>query len=612
MMQGAKESRVVNQSRTKPRNIEVLFETSKSGGRFWKMRGRSKVLFSSVLAAVIAGQGLASALPSAAVAATSVTAPPVVMRAASPARPSANEASRFLVQATFGARAQDVTPLRDMGFAEWIKRQQAMPFQRQAVAYMVERDKSWPNQLTAANFYEYFTNEAVNAPDQLRQRMRFALSQIFVVSFADPGIRPIQMASFYDVLGKHAFGNYRQLMEEVTFHPAMTIYLTSMGNMKEDPAAGRLPDENYARELLQLFTIGLYELNLDGTLKLDAQGRPIETYRPEDIAGLAKVFTGIGWATDTPTARTFIGLDGWRLRRDTTMIYNQFHSTSEKRFLGKVIPASAKADTLADVRAALDIVFNHPNVGPFVSRQLIQRFVTSNPSPAYVKRVATVFNDNGAGVRGDLAAVTRAILLDPEARDVDVMASPGYGKLREPLLRLTQHLRAFGGYSRSGFWQLGNTSGSASLGQAPMTSPSVFNFYRPGYTPPNTLTGAANMVAPEMQIVDEITVAGYLNTLQVLFDGRLGYYATADIQARYTAEMAVAHDPAALVEHMNRTMLYGTMSPVLRQRMMTAVTSIAIPVGAAGTQSAINAALLRRAKAAALLTMASPDFIVQR
>lgn len=469
--------------------------------------------------------------------------------------------------------------------------------------------------LTPNDFYYTWWKQSVTGPDQLRQRMKLAYSEIFVVSLTDTNVDVRGAASYYDMLGANAFGNFRTLLEQVTLHPMMGVYLTWLGNQKEDPATGRNPDENYAREVMQLMTIGLYQLNPDGTVKTDGSGRPIPTYTPEDISGLAKVFTGYSYYSPNPTNSTFRGGQrnaDWAVR--PMIPYAAFHSTSAKSFLGVTIPASATADPAGDLKIALDTLFNHPNVGPFIGRQLIQRLVTSNPSPAYVQRVAAVFNNNGKGVRGDMAAVVRAILLDPEARDPSRAADPNAGKLREPLVRMANWARAFGATSASGAWLIGSTSGNTSLGQTALTSPSVFNFFRPGYSPPNTRVGAAGLVAPEFQIVDEVTVAGYLNTMQTTIDTGIGTRSggVSDVRADYAPLVALAGDVDALVSRVDLLLTHGQMTATTRSRIVQAVGGVTVPAATGTNQAAVNTALTNRAKLAIYMTMASPDYLVLR
>ena len=536
------------------------------------------------------------------------------------APPTSTEASRFLTQASFGPTDAAISQVRAAGYSQWIDQQMvaARPTSHQAeveARLAAAQQASADARLTASDFYYTWWEQAVTGPDQLRQRMKLAYSQIFVISLTDTNVDVRGAASYYDMLGANAFGNFRTLLEQVTLHPMMGVYLTWLGNQKEDPATGRNPDENYAREVMQLMTIGLYQLNLDGTVKTDASGRPIPTYSPDDISGLAKVFTGYSYYSPAPTNNTFRGAQrnaDWPVR--PMIAYPAFHSTSAKAFLGTTIPASTTADPSGDLKIALDTLFNHPNVGPFIGRQLIQRLVTSNPSPAYVQRVASVFNNNGKGVRGDMAAVVRAVLLDPEARDAAQAAGPNAGKLREPVVRMANWARAFGAASASGDWLIGSTSGNTSLGQAVLTSPSVFNFFRPGYSPPNTRVGGAGLVAPEFQIVDEVTVAGYLNTMQTAIDGGVGTATNGvrDVRADYAPLMALAGDVSALVDRVDLLLTYGQMTATTRSRIVQAVGGVTVPAATGANQAAINAALTNRAKLAVYMTMASPDYLVQR
>ncbi|MFN7746407.1 MAG: DUF1800 family protein [Hyphomonadaceae bacterium] len=539
-----------------------------------------------------------------------------------PPRPTAADTSRFLIQATFGPTEAEIEATRDTTFAAWITAQQALPEGALALDYLnTRRDQlrnppapAAPNptaDVNANHFYEYFWREAVTSQDQLRERTKFALSQIFVISFAEPQMNVRGLGSYYDMLGRNAFGNYRTLLQDVALHPMMGVYLTHIANQKEDLTTGRSPDENFAREVMQLMSIGLFELNNDGTQKLDSSGNPIPTYTAEDISNLAKVFTGFSWYAATPTNSTFGGGGRNDASFVTPMIaYPSFHSISEKRFLNTVIPATTTPDPMGDLRIALDAIFNHPNVGPFIGKQMIQRLVTSNPSPAYVNRVANVFNNNGSGVRGDMAAVVRAVLLDSEARNMSAGVDANFGKLREPIIRMTGLMRALNATSINGQWPVNSTSASTSLGQSPMASPSVFNFFRPGYTPPNTKTGTLGLVAPEMQIVNEVTVAGYMNTMQTTVNTGIG--SGNDVRLTYTKEMAVAADAAALVDRVNYLLTYGNMTTARRQQIIDAVTAVTIPSGGTTTQAQIDAALLNRSKLAVYLTVVSPDYILQR
>jgi Protein of unknown function (DUF1800)/FG-GAP-like repeat len=377
------------------------------------------------------------------------------------------DASHFLAQATFGPRMSEIDALSQSSFDAWLTTQFAKPQTLHlppVTAYLLTLPEADRRGQTA--FYWTMWKNFSTADDQLRQRIAYSLSQIFVISVqSDLAFgQPRGPANYLDVLGANAFGNYRTLLEQVTYSPMMGLYLSSLRNRKGDPATGRVPDENYAREVMQLFSIGLYELNQDGTLKLDGAGKPIETYDNDDVSGIAKVFTGLSWAGPDTTDARFNGGPTGGADPDREIkpmqAYNQFHAPEEKRFLTAVIPQRATPDTNADIRIALDTLFNHPNVGPFFGKQMIQRLVKSNPSPAYVSRVAAAFANNGSGVRGDMKAVIRAVLLDPEARS-PVARTYTSGKLREPVVRFVQWMRAFNASSQDGQFLLGTLSDPA-------------------------------------------------------------------------------------------------------------------------------------------------------
>lgn len=544
-------------------------------------------------------------------------------------RPSEQDAARFLAQASFGANDASIERVGLLGYEGWLDEQFDKP-QTLHRAHLDQRTAQIaPLGLGVVqnDFIESFWAQAIAGDDQLRQRAAFALSQIFVVSMMDNtvGEHARGVASYVDMLGSHAFGNYRNLLEDVTLHPMMGAYLSAMGNQKEE--GSRIPDENYAREIMQLFSIGLVELNLDGSVKTDANGRPIETYGPADIAGLARVFTGWSWyAGANPSDRTEVRFRGGAPQADRDWRPMQaysgqvsgadFHSTGEKRFLGRTIAAQTQADAESDLRQALDTLFQHPNVGPFIGKQLIQRMVTSNPSPAYVARVASAFNDNGQGVRGDMKSVFRAILLDPEARRRPATNDPHYGKLREPVMRLAHFLRAFNATSRSGrFTGIDNTDDPAvALGQTPLRAPSVFNYYRPGYAPPGTSISAAGLVAPEMQIVHEVSVAGYVNYLRTW----IAPDALRDVQQSYAPELSLAHDPQALVRRIDLLLMSGQMPASLRADLVEAIEDREIPAEVRDANGVVtNAAAIQQARQdrvciAILLTMGSPDYLIQR
>ena len=520
------------------------------------------------------------------------------------------QASRMLAQATFGANNADITSLTASGYKPWLDGQFAKS-QKLHRNYMDTISATFLNGLKDLNqthFFESFWQQAINGDDQLRQRVAFALSQIFVISFQDSTVNnyPRGVASYYDVLETNAFGNYRNLLEAVTLHPMMGIYLTSLRNQKE--SATQVPDENYAREVMQLFSIGLYQLNQDGSYVLN-NGKPVETYSSTDIAGLAKVFTGWSWAGPDKSDTRFFGGNPDANRDWTPMqSYPKYHSTSEKTFLGKTIPTQSSSNPEADLKIALDTLFNHPNVAPFISKQLIQRLVTSNPSPQYVSRVAAAFINNGQGVRGDMKAVVTAILMDSEARSDNTIQSAGSGKLREPVIRLANWMRAFNVQSTSGRFLMTSTDDPlTALGQTQMRSPTVFNFYRPGYVPPNTSIANAGLVSPEMQITGETSVVGYLNFMRDIIPNGTG--SARDIKADYTNLIALATTPDKLLDQINLLLMANQMSGNLRSQIISAVNSISIPSNSAASA---DAAKKNRVYLSIFLTMASPEYLVQK
>ena len=384
----------------------------------------------------------------------------------------------------------------------------------------------------------------------------------------------------------NAFGNYRTLLDAITTNAAMGSFLTFLGNRKANATTGAQPDENYARELMQLFTLGLYQLNADGSVKTSG-GIPLETYGPADVSGLARVFTGLSLATAVGTTP-----DRYRMPMIMTASLNE---TGTATFLG----ASTSGGGMAAIKVALDTIFAHPNLPPFVSNQLIQRLVTSNPSPAYVGRVSAAFADNGSGVRGDMKAVLKAILLDTEARSDAALTSTTAGKLREPVMRLTAWARMFNVNSASNAWAIGDTSSqSTRLGQSMGRSATVFNFFRPGYEPPSTAIASAGLVAPEFQITNEQSVVAYVNYMQALVAN-----GTGDVKADYTDILTKAADSAALVDEINLVLASGQLSAATLASIKAAVDSVA----ATATNGPIN-----RIGIAILLTLASPDYLTLR
>ena len=471
------------------------------------------------------------------------------------------EAFQLLNQASFGATEAEALDVIAMRPEQWIDDQMSRPASLQLPHMLTLPPPQFMGQLHTDRVDIWFRN-VLNGEDQLRQRVAFALSEIMVVSqLGALQSRPFAVADFYDVLVKNAFGNYRDLIEEVTLHPAMGVYLSMLGNEKPDPVLNIRPDENYARELMQLFSIGLVELDIDGSVMLDANNQPIPTYDQEIIEGFAHVFTGWTWrgspsfgSGNVPVASQYFPMELWP----------EFHDTGEKTLLGgTVLPAGQTGEQ--DLDAALDNIFEHPNVAPFMAIRLIQRLTTSNPSPGYVRRVAEVFNDNGFGVKGDLGAVVKAILLDPEARPDLPMEIDG--KLKEPLLRLTQLYKAYDARSQSGRYPL--VASYILFGQGPLQSPSVFNFFSPFFAPPGEIRDSS-LVAPELEIATE-----YLNTLMTnyLFFQTFGLNHTNpdleddQIYINLQEEMDAAADIDALIDTVAGKLLGGDISDTLRTEL---------------------------------------------
>ena len=523
---------------------------------------------------------------------------------------SRKEAARFLGRATFGPNMAAIDALAASDTNTWLTAQFSRPqtWHRGYINTMLAAEAAGGAKVGFTAFYETFWLQATRSQDQLRQRMAFALSQIFVISMQNESVRPMVRgtAGYYDMLGQHAFGNFRNLLEGVAMHPMMGLYLSHLRNQKESGA--RTPDENFAREIMQLFSIGLYQLNADGSLKLSG-GKPIDSYTRADVEGLAKVFTGLSWAGPDKSAERFYASRNdpdreWKMMQ----FYPAFHSTAEKRFLGLTLPGSGSGE--AEIKLALDTLFNHPNTGPFFSRQLIQHLVSSNPSAAYVGRVAAAFANNGKGVRGDMQAIIRAVLLDPEAL-APATTALRTGKLREPVLRLANWMRAFDAQSASGKYRLYYLDDPLDgLGQSPLNAPSVFNFYRPSYVPPNSAIASGGMVAPEMQITSEPSVTGYLNFMQEAINAGVGE--GREIRPDYSKELALSSDANALVDRIDLLLLNGAMSPKLRGQIVNAVNGVTLPAVAPGYGPQLASAKSNRVKLAIFLAMASSEYLVQK
>ena len=589
----------------------------------------------SVVTAPATGGSATPATPASPTTPTSPTAP-----APTPAAPGFNnipsaatdaEAARFLLQSQLEAGTGEIASLRATNYAAYLQQQFAKPIGQTGYAWLESRGYG------QSDVHRYFFSaypadfmiwkDLFTAGDSMRRRIALALSEFFVVSLqsAEFTWRSHAFAQFWDMLASNAFGNYRTLLEEVTLNPAMGYYLNTKGNQKENTNTGRVPDENYAREVMQLFTIGVNRLNLDGTEQTSG-GKKLESYTQDDVSNLARVFTGYDFDTSDGQRLPVLKDDGTpetytiesRLFTQKPMALNAArHSTLEAKFLGTTIAANTPGK--AALTAALDTLFNHPNVGPFFGKQMIQRLVTSNPSAAYVARVAAAFNNNGAGVRGDLKAVWTAILLDDEARAAPTAASNSFGKLREPMLRFIQWGRSFGINSAQNSWKMFDTSGASDkLGQSPLRAPSVFNFFRPGFVPPSTALAATQSPAPEFQLVNETTVGGYLNYMQNVIrygifcgDPAVPFVASnqtyvPDVTASYALELALVTDANALVNRLNLILCAGQLSAGNQATLVAALNGTPVTAASSANQK------LDRVGAAVLLVMASADYLVQK
>ena len=572
-----------------------------------------------------------------------------------PAAATDEEAARFLQQAQFSSTSTEIASARAGDYTAWLQKQFAEPVSQTGWDWLESRgygqDASAAKNVYNESIADFMVwKQLMSAPDAMRKRVALALSEFFVVSFSSMEIdwRGYTMTAYWDLLNQNAFGNFRNLLEEITLNPAMGYFLNTRGNQKEDTNSGRQPDENYAREVMQLFSIGLSELNLNGTEKLGADGKRIDTYDADDVSQLARVFTGydvdkqyrgkLSTTFSNPTRTYNIDLREYARQRMTLDATK--HSSLAVSFLTANIPASTPGAQA--LKTALDTLFNHPNVGPFFGKQMIQRLVTSNPSPAYVARVAGAFNNNGAGVRGDLKAVWAAILLDDEARGPQGLSAAGFGKVREPMLRFVNWGRSFGIKSIQNSWKLFDQSNSSyGLGQSPMRSPSVFNYFRPGYVPANTAMAAQAAPAPEFQLVNETTVGSYINYMQGVLQYGIKTNDPANPEVVYTnsvldlvpdynalyalinntgfSDAEAASVAQALTQSVNLTLCAGQMGAQTKAQIQTGlkaaiiqskITSSSIVADPATQYSKTSKSHL--VAAAILMTMASPDYLVQK
>ncbi|HLT93803.1 MAG TPA: DUF1800 family protein [Membranihabitans sp.] len=535
----------------------------------------------------------------------------------------AQAAARFLSQATFGGSDLDIERVLDLGYEGWIDEQLTIigpsmlqtlkEITRESFEIYASNPENNPDDFYGPAWihfqYAFWQNNVMNA-DLLRQRVAWALSQIMVVSFvSDLEGRGEALATWYDILLNHALGNYEDLLLEVSLSPAMGFYLSHYNNPKADPEKNLHPDENFAREAMQLFSIGLYELNPDGSHKTDEQGKPIPTYDHLDIQELARVFTGLGpggimdttdWLTEP-----YFGLDPyWNDFSVPMAMYEDYHDTGEKTMVtGVTLPAGQSG--MEDIRQAIHELSMHPNTGPFIARRLIQNMVTSNPTPGYIERVASVFQNNGQGIRGDLGAVVKAILLDPEARTCEWIQEPYHGKLREPFQRYMQVVRSMDLLNINGkFWNIGYDFAEAT-GQIPLASKSVFNFFLPDYQP-QSFKKEGQLYGPEFQIHNSKTSLGIINQYFV-WAHRWGLLGTwENIQPTYLDYVTcepLSKDPDVLLNKFDILFTHGQLSEdnraIIRQAMGQ------LQPGNMGADF-----LEYRVATALYLTLVNPDFAI--
>ncbi|MEM1379549.1 MAG: DUF1800 family protein [Pseudomonadota bacterium] len=522
---------------------------------------------------------------------------------------SDRDAVRFLQQASFGGSPNDISSLKTQGTDAWITEQVDLPIYPYQERVEEHAQTNWVSEGT---LQALFWERAVHGDDQLRQRMAYALSQIVVASMRDPQLRNNgrTFSTYLDVIQNNALGNYCALIREVSLNPAMGLFLTHLGNPKADPVTGFVPDENYAREVMQLFTIGIEEL--------DGQGRPQgrEAYTGADVQGLAAVFTGLSWAdTDFFSPRVtdfnrYLPMESFLAQ----------HEDEPKTFLDTTV--NLGNDAIISIEAALDHLLAHPNVAPFISKQLIQKLVTSNPSPAYVGRVAAAFEAGqfrlsngttiGSGQRCDLAATAAAILSDNEARSLPTDETAG--KIRNPLLRLANLIRAFRveqNVTRSGpipsARLLDNLEDSDNLNINAFVSPSVFNFFRPGYVGPGTESAEAGLVTPEYQIATTPAMVGYINVMEDIIDGPPLSSDRENVAVMNASSLLVLSDNEVdLVAEIDRILTGGLMTDENRQYIEETVALVEL------RGDDIDSDRRRRIELALLMTVVSPEYMVQR
>ena len=529
--------------------------------------------------------------------------PPV---SADPTRDDLIQASRMASHATFGLDYQDIYSMAEQGIEDWLDEQFDMPYSSHVkiAADLMRRREAGEFegfeegvQFKIVFWRVAWWNRVMTAEDQLRQRVAFALSEIFVISDIDIlRDHPYAITSYNDMLLDGAFGNFQRLLRNVALHPAMGNYLSHINNHKAIPEDNIFPDENFAREVMQLFSIGLHELEIDGTVRTDSEGRPIPAYDNDDIHELAKVFTGLSYGGDP----SYFGRVWPPFFRSQMKMFEHAHTQGEKYLLnGQVVPDGQTG--MEDIADGIENLFNHPNVGPFICKQLIQRLVTSNPSPEYVARVARAFNGDATGVRGDMKAVIKAVLLDPEALNPTNPAT--FGKLREPIIRLAALARQFNATSEDGMFFNNGYRLNYYTNQHPYSAPSVFNFFLPSHMPAGELA-ANGLVAPEFQITNSSTIIGMTNQLDVgIFSFHKGellfsYWAPfTKTEINIGDYVALAEDPEELLDRLDIVLTYGRLSDGTRQAILGILRDIS------GMQDRVEHAIY-------LMTL-SPDYAVE-
>ena len=554
--------------------------------------------------------------------------------------------AQFLSRTTFGPTKDDIADLaaevlavgEKRAFSQWIDDQFAIPatyhhpLAKQMILDDGFRDFVAANVRPARYRHYPWWHTALSAPDQLRQRMAWALSQIFVINQSPAGFGTRRMdasgepqylgiVDYYDMLLENAFGNYRDLLEDVTLHPIMGVFLSHLRNPKGDPATGQFPDENYAREVEQLLSIGLYELKRSGVIKTDSSGAPIPAYDNDDIRSFARVFTGLTYARSRSFTRAQPNF------HEPMMMREDYHDTGAKRLLrGTVLPPGQPG--MKDISDALDNLSQHSNVGPFIGRLLIQRFVKSNPTRSYIRSVTAAFESGGSGGRGNFRAVLKAILLHPEAmnslkyrtlRKSSAMKIKGKGtehsRMQEPVLRYTAFLRAFDTISNhpSGYFQIASMYNS--LHQEVYQAPHVFNFYLPNHRAagpvqsyePSTKVPNGTLYTPEFEIFDSVTANRIANRFRIdVRDAAVNLRGldanglfSFELLLNFSEEEALAANPNDLVRQLDLLLCSGTMNDKARTKLAKIV-----------SQETNDPAM--RARGAILSMLTSPDCAIHQ